>query len=66
MWYHENTNTWDFSEEFVISDCISSCCTKYKTIKAIKRAILKWKLPVGTIVKCTGRYIEDTYEFEII
>ena len=66
MWYHSNTNTWDFSEEFVISDWTSSCCTKYKTIKAIKRAILKWGLPVGTIVKCTGRYIGDTYEFEII
>ena len=66
MWYHENTNTWDFSEEFVISDWTSSCCTKYKTIKAIKRAILKWKLPVGTIVKCTGRYIDDTYIFKIV
>lgn len=66
MWYHQNTNTWDFPEEFVISDGASSCCTKYKTIKAIKRAILKWKLPVGTIVTCTGRYIGDIYEFKII
>ena len=66
MWYHENTNTWDFSEEFVISDWTSSCCTKYKTIKAIKRAILKWGLPVGTIVKCTGRYVDDTYIFKIV
>lgn len=66
MWYHQNTNTWDFSEEFVISDWTSSCCTKYKTIKAIKRAILKWKLPVGTIVTCTGRYVDDTYKFKIV
>lgn len=66
MWYHSNTNTWDFPEEFVISDGASSCCTKYKTIKAIKRAILKWKLPVGTIVTCTGRYVEDTYKFKIV
>lgn len=65
MWYHSNTNTWDFPEEFVISDGASSCCTKYKTIKAIKRAILKWKLPVGTIVTCTGRYVGDIYEFKI-
>ena len=36
------------------------------TIKAIKRSILKWKLPVGTIVKCTGRYVGDIYEFEIV
>ena len=66
IWYHSNTNTWDFCEEFVISNGISNCCTKYKTIKAIKRAIIKWKLPVGTIVTCTGRYVEDTYEFKIV
>ena len=66
VWYHSNTNTWDFTEEFVIDDESSNCCTKYKTIKAIKRAILKWKLPVGTIVTCTGKYIEDTYKFKII
>ena len=64
--YHSNTNTWDFLEEFVIDDESSSCCTKYKTIKAIKRVILKWELPVGTIVTCTGRYVDDTYKFEII
>ena len=66
LWYHSSTNTWDFAEEFVISDGASSCCTKYKTIKAIKRAILKWKLPVGTIVTCAGRYVGDTYEFKIV
>ena len=66
IWYHSKTNTWDFCEEFVISDGISNYCTKYKTIKAIKRAIRKWKLPVGTIVTCTGRYVEDTYKFKIV
>lgn len=66
LWYHLNTNTWDFSEEFVISDWTSSCCTEFKTIKAIKRAMIKWKLPVGTIVTCTGRYVEDTYKFKIV
>ena len=66
LWYHSNTNTWDFCEEFVISDGSSSCCTKYKTIKAIKNAIIKWKLPIGTIVTCTGRYDSDTYIFRII
>lgn len=65
IWYHGNTNTWDFSGEFVISNSTSNCCTKYKTIRAIKRAIIKWKLPVGTIVTCTGRYVGDTYKFEI-
>ena len=66
VWYHSNTNTWDFMEEFVIDEWSSSMCIEFKTIKAIKRAILKWKLPVGAIVTCTGRYVEDTYEFKII
>lgn len=66
MWYHRDTNTWDFPEEFVISEWSSSHCYKYKTIKAVKRAILKWKLPVGTIVTCQSQYIGDTYKFEII
>ena len=66
LWYHGNTNTWDFTGEFVISYSTSNCCTKYKTIRAIKRAILKWKFPVGTIVTCTGRYVDDTYEFKIV
>ena len=66
VWYHSTTNTWDFLGEFVISEWTSSSCSEYKTIKAIKRAILRWKLPVGTTVTCTGRYGSDTYEFEII
>ena len=66
VWYHSNTNTWDFMEEFVIDEWSSSMCIEFKTIKAIKRAILKWKLPVGTIVTCTGRYVEDTYEFKVV
>ena len=53
-------------EEFVIDEWSSSMCIEFKTIKAIKRAILKWKLPVGTIVTCTGRYVEDTYKFKIV
>lgn len=66
LWYHSSTNTWDFTEEFVIDKWNSSTRIKFKTIKAIKRAILKWKLPVGTIVTCTGRYDSDTYIFRMI
>ena len=64
MWYHSEHNSWDFSDEFVIADWSSS--TAYcHTIKALKRLMLKWKLPVGTIVRVTGRYISETYEFRI-
>lgn len=64
MWYHENHNSWDFSDEFVVSDWASSTAF-CKTIKALKRQIIKWKLPVGTQVRATGKYISDTYEFII-
>ena len=66
MWYNSNYNSWDFSDEFVINNLHSSVCVKYKTICAIKRAIRKWKLPIGTKVRCTGRYINETYIFEVI
>lgn len=64
MWYHEDHNSWDFSDEFVISDWASSTAF-CKTIRALKRLMIKWKLPVGTQVKATGRYTSDTYEFII-
>ena len=66
LWYHSSTNTWDFTEEFVIDKWNSSMRIKFKTIKAIKRAILKWKLPVGTLVTCTSRYDSNTYIFKVV
>lgn len=65
MWYNSEYNTWDFYDEFVICKNTSSICCKYKTIRAIKRVIRKWKLPIGTIIKCTGRYTFDTYIFQV-
>lgn len=64
MWYHQNHNSWDFADEFVIS-AWSSNTAHVKTIRALKRLMLKWKLPVGTIVLVTGRYIFDEYKFII-
>lgn len=62
MWYHSTHNSWDFSDEFVI--CLWSSSTAYcKTIKALKRLIIKWKLPVGTKIRVTDRLVSDTYEF---
>lgn len=66
MWYHEKYNSWDFIDEFVISDHCSSTCIRYKSIRAVKRAIRKWNLPVGSIVTCSGKYIGDTYKFKVV
>lgn len=64
MWYHSNHNSWDFRDEFVVADWSSSTANCY-TIKALKRLILKWKLPIGTTVRVTGRYLNDTYVFVV-
>ena len=67
MWWSDNgiIGTWDFPEEFVESKwrCKWRCSHAYcKSLKAIKRRIIKWKLPVGTIVRLSGRYVGETYE----
>lgn len=64
MWYHDNHNSWDFCDEFVVCEW-SSSSSFCKTIKALKRLMLKWKLPVGTTVRATGRYVSEVYEFVI-
>lgn len=62
--HNEDTDTWDFVDEFVISDWVSS--TAYvKTIKALKRKIRKWKLPIGAKVIATGYFIGEKYEFVV-
>lgn len=64
MWYSKKYNSWNFSGEFVLSKW--SINTAYcKTIKSLKRFMIKWKLPVGTTIKASGKYIDDYYEFTI-
>jgi hypothetical protein len=64
MWYNKDTDTWDFGDEFVISKWKSD--TAYvKTITALKRKIRKWRLPIGTKVIATGRYVSEEYEFVV-
>lgn len=64
MWYSDDTDTWDFTDEFVVSKWTSN--TAYvKTITALKRKIRKWKLPIGTKVCVSGRYVGEEYEFVV-
>ena len=64
MWYNEDTDTWDLSAEFVKGSWKSNTAFS-GTIKALGRKILKWNFPIGTKIKVTGRYVEDTYEFTV-
>jgi len=64
LWYHQEHNSWDFMDDYVI--CNWSSSTAFcRTIKALKRLILKWKLPVGSKVHALGRYTNEIYEFII-
>jgi len=64
MWYTEGTDTWDFTDEFVVG-CGISNIAYVKTITALARKIRKWKLPIGTKVIATGRYVGEEYEFVV-
>ena len=64
MWYNKKHNQWDFADEFVYNNDYSLGNTAYiKTIKAIKHNILRWHLPIDTIICVTGRYLNDDYKF---
>lgn len=63
LWWHPRNKigTWDFSTEFVESEYLSST-TYCPSLKSLKRRILEWKLPVGTIITLNGRYVGETYK----
>ena len=68
IWYHEiksgSIGTWDFSDEFVDCTWTSSAAT-CKTVMSLRKRIKKWKLPIGSKVKLTGRYVDEEYVFLI-
>lgn len=61
MW-HNDSGTWDFCDEYVISDGVSSVAFA-DTIKGLIRKIRKWKFPVGTKVRADGNYVGEYWEF---
>ena len=62
MWYSEDHNSWDFSDEFVYNrGGWKRSYTFVHSIRALKRLIRKWQLPVGTKVRASDRY--DDYVF---
>ena len=64
MWWHNSSKigTWDFASEYVIDYKWASSSTSCPSLKSIKRRILKWKLPVGTVVTLQGRYVDEDYK----
>ena len=63
MWWHEKNKigTWDFHSEFVYGKW-SSSSAYCPSLKSIKRRILKWKLPVGTIIILQGMFVDEKYK----
>lgn len=65
LWWHDNggkIGTWDFSSEFVSDSKWSSSQAYCPSLKSITRRILKWKLPIGTIVTLQGIYVGEEYK----
>lgn len=64
MWYDDENGQWFMSDEFCASDSYTDTffC---KSIRALKRRMRKWGLPVGTKVFAYGDYVGDDYTFEI-
>ena len=68
LWWHDHgrkIGTWDFSSEFVSGSKWSSSQAWCPSLESIKRRILKWKLPIGTIVTLRGMYVDETYKIII-
>lgn len=63
LWWNPKNKigTWDFSIEFVESE-YSSSIAYCPSLKSLKRRILKWKLPIGTIITLSGRYVGEIYK----
>lgn len=63
IWWHEKNKigTWDFHSEFVYGKW-SSSSAYCPSLKSIKRRILKWKLPVGTIIILQGMFVDEEYK----
>lgn len=55
LWYDEDNDTWLWSYE--LGEATTNVCWKYKSLKSVIRHILKWKLPIGTILTLHSRYV---------
>ena len=67
IWWHDSSKigTWDFSSEFVETYGWTYSGSTCPSLKSLKRRILKWKLPVGTIVTLQGRYVGEDYKIVV-
>lgn len=65
MWYIPEKDEWGFVEEF-INKGITNVNFSVRTIKALKRKIRKWELPIGSIVTATDVTLTYKYQFKIL
>lgn len=61
--YDEGKDRWTWPDELHANNGWTSDTAHVKTIKTLKRKILKWQLPKGTIIRAMGNYVGDDYEF---
>lgn len=63
--YYKESNQWIYDSELIFPKGCEYGNYRFKTIKALKRNIRKWKLPKGSIVTAQGRYVGECYKFLI-
>lgn len=63
LWWSDEIGRFLWHKELGVwsSNCFNGC----KTLKALIRRLRKMKLPKGAVVKATGRYTDEYFEFEI-
>lgn len=64
MWYVPDEDEWCLNKEFKNRHVTNLYYSVY-TIKALKRKIRKWKLPINSIVTATDITLTYTYKFLI-
>lgn len=62
LWYNEDYDYWVSMSE--LGDHTSNMCHKnINSTKAMIRQIIKWKLPKGSVVIWSGRYVGNEFKF---
>lgn len=67
-WYYGfDSNTWyNFQSLMPGEMCSSSATIRNLTKRKLNRLIKKWKLPIGTILEISNRYIGTEYKIKIV
>lgn len=64
MWYSDECDIFKHPDELGYDNC-SHASPKCKTVRALMRKIIKWNLPVGSVVEVDGPYVGNGFKVVI-